>query len=253
MSIVTKKSYRRTMLCGLGTPWPSPLDGMVPAPPAASAPRRRPNAPGFLCPQRHSDAHWLPKTYGQTALSPIISLLEPPRQPVRAEPLSNDVALGDGAAVARSWPVADRLPIKKTEGADIHAGVSMDQVAAKHLGTRRSCRPRVVARQRQTLGACDAEGSCATRILSWRDRTPVAPRTTPARSSSASLGPPRPDARPHGASRTGEEHSRPGAREHHGAQEALGSQDQLQDQHFEAFASPGAFRLRRPGSGAPGR
>jgi Protein of unknown function (DUF1552) len=72
--------------------------------------------------------------------------------------------------------------VRKTAGADIHAGVSIDQVAAQHVGqlTRfpsleLSCEP---ARK---SGNCDSGYSCAYQYnLAWRSpSTPLAPEANP--------------------------------------------------------------------------
>lgn len=72
--------------------------------------------------------------------------------------------------------------VRKTAGADIHAGVSVDQVAAEHIGhlTRfpsleLSCEP---ARK---SGNCDSGYSCAYQYnLAWRSpTTPLAPEANP--------------------------------------------------------------------------
>jgi hypothetical protein len=72
--------------------------------------------------------------------------------------------------------------VRKTAGADIHAGVSVDQVAAEHIGhlTRfpsleLSCEP---ARK---SGNCDSGYSCAYQYnLAWRSPTaPLAPEANP--------------------------------------------------------------------------
>ncbi len=71
--------------------------------------------------------------------------------------------------------------VRKTAGADIHAGISVDQVAANNIGqlTRfpsleLSCEP---ARR---SGNCDSGYSCAYQFnLGWRSpTTPVAPKRT---------------------------------------------------------------------------
>ena len=73
---------------------------------------------------------------------------------------------------------------KKTEGADIRAGISMDQIAARHVGAETQlasmelgCDPNYF------LGACDAGYSCAYgNTLSWRtETTPLPVGDQPAR------------------------------------------------------------------------
>ena len=93
--------------------------------------------------------------------------------------MSNSSGVGDGVGGhARScgpWLTASR--IKKTEGSDIRAGVSMDQVAAKHLGKETQLSSLELSLDsNDTLGACDSGYSCAyTNTISWRDETTPMP------------------------------------------------------------------------------
>src|SRR5262245_47250039 len=141
-SFLTKKSLsRRTILRGFGASLALPfLDSMTPAfVGQARAATQSPTRLGlFYAPNGTAMPYWLPKNYGRDfELSPILTPLEPYRDNLFVvSHLSNDVALGDGVGGhARSCgPWLTASAIKKTEGADIHAGVSMDQVAAKYLG-----------------------------------------------------------------------------------------------------------------------
>jgi hypothetical protein len=183
MNIVMKRNLsRRTILRGLGASMALPLlDGMVPAFGVASAAAKSPTRLGvFYAPNGTSMPFWLPKSYGANfPLSPILNPLEPFRDNLFVlSHLSNDVAIGDGVGGhARScapWLTASH--IKKTEGADIRAGVSMDQVAAKHLGKETQLSSFELSLDSdESLGACDSGYSCAyTNTLSWRDeRTPL--------------------------------------------------------------------------------
>src|SRR5690349_21294168 len=141
-NVVTMKSLsRRTVLRGFGASLVLPLlDSMVPAfAGRARAATKSPTRLGvFYAPNGTAMPYWVPKSYGKDfELSPILTPLEPFRDNLFVlSHLSNDVAVGDGVGGhARScapWLTASH--IKKTEGADIRAGVSMDQVAARHLG-----------------------------------------------------------------------------------------------------------------------
>ena len=59
---------------------------------------------------------------------------------------------------------------KKTEGADIHAGISADQIAAKELGKNTQFASLEIGLEEPTLaGGCDSGYSCAyTNTISWR-------------------------------------------------------------------------------------
>jgi hypothetical protein len=141
--IVTRKALaRRTFLRGLGTAMALPLlDSMIPA---FSATRLTPAKPAIrmaFCyvPNGIIQKDWLPTTDGVGfEFMPTMKSLEPFRDKLVV--LSNLAqingrALGDGAGdharAGATWLTG--VHPKKTEGADIHAGISADQVAAKAL------------------------------------------------------------------------------------------------------------------------
>jgi hypothetical protein len=71
---------------------------------------------------------------------------------------------------------------KKTAGADIHLGVSVDQLAARHVGDQtRFPSLELSCDGVRKSGSCDSGYSCAYQFnLSWRsDTTPVAPESNP--------------------------------------------------------------------------
>ena len=71
--------------------------------------------------------------------------------------------------------------IRKTEGSDYRAGVSVDQVAAAGIGDRtRIPSLQLATGQSGTSGSCDFGYSCAYQRLSWRDAvTPLPSITNP--------------------------------------------------------------------------
>jgi hypothetical protein len=179
-----KKSLsRRTILRGVGASLALPLlDSMVPAfaGPLHAATQGPTRLGAFYAPNGTSMPYWLPKTYGATFdLSPILTPLAPFRDQLFVlSHLSNDVAVGDGVGGhARSCaPWLTATHIKKTEGADIHAGISMDQVAAKYLGKDTQLTSLELSLDSdESLGACDSGYSCVyTNTLAWRDeRSPL--------------------------------------------------------------------------------
>src|SRR5262245_45601868 len=135
---------RRTMLRGLGTaialPW---LEAMAPAAGAAaqqagkSAPLRM---AFFYVPNGAHMADWTPQAEGVDFTLPYI--LEP-LEPLKGDLLvlsglaqKNGAALGDGGgdhARALSTFLTGCHPLK-TDGANIRAGISVDQVAARKVG-----------------------------------------------------------------------------------------------------------------------
>ena len=188
-SIVTKKSLsRRTILRGLGASMALPLlDSMVPAFGGRLAAAAAPIRLGmFYAPNGTAMPYWLPKGYGAGfPMSPILTPLEPFRDNLFVvSHLSNAVAVGDGVGGhARSCaPWLTATHIKKTEGADIHAGISMDQVAAKVLGKETQLASLELSLDNdESLGACDSGYSCVyTNTLAWRDeRTPLPTENDP--------------------------------------------------------------------------
>ncbi len=71
---------------------------------------------------------------------------------------------------------------RKTAGADIQAGISVDQIAAQRLGSAtRMASLELGCEDSRTVGACDSGYSCAyTNSISWRGpRTPMPPETNP--------------------------------------------------------------------------
>src|SRR5438034_8920229 len=170
---------RRTVLRCLGAtmalPW---LDAMVPAlaPRAlAATPVRRFGA--VFVPMGMNMARWTPTVEGALELSPILQPLTAFRDRlVVVSGLDNTPAnANDGAPHPRcqtSWLTS--VSAFKTEGANIHAGVSMDQIAAQEFGKATQ-----LASLELTLEAFDLAGNCAgyscayNATVSWR--TPTTP------------------------------------------------------------------------------
>src|SRR5262245_28273540 len=145
MFITKKQLSRRTMLRGFGATLALPLlDAMVPAMSALAASgaggvRRMavvytPN--GMMMPK------WTPTGEGTAfEFSPILEPLAPYRD--RLVVLSGladkygwpqgDEGTGDHARAAATFLTG--VHVKKTEGADIQGGISMDQIAARALGS----------------------------------------------------------------------------------------------------------------------
>jgi len=183
--IITKKAlHRRTFLRGIGTALALPLlDAMVPA---MAATRVTPANPavrlGFVyVPNGIIQKGWLPSTTGAGfEFASTMKPLEPFRDKLLV--LSNLMqnggrALGDGAGdharAGASWLTG--VHPKKTEGVNIMAGVSADQIAAKELGKKTQLASLEIGLEEPTLaGSCDTGYSCAyTNTISWR--TPTTP------------------------------------------------------------------------------
>jgi hypothetical protein len=90
----------------------------------------------------------------------------------------NGRALGDGpgdhARAGATWLTG--VHPKKTEGAGIHSGISVDQIAARALGKSTQLGSLEIGLDTPSLaGGCDSGYSCAyTNTISWRgDTTPM--------------------------------------------------------------------------------
>jgi len=122
---------------------------------------------------------WRPAGEGTGfAFAPIMKPLEPFRENLLV--LSglaqvNGRALGDGsgdhARAGATWLTG--VHPKKTEGADIRAGISADQIAARELGKITQLGSLEIGLEAPTLaGSCDTGYSCAyTNTISWRSPT----------------------------------------------------------------------------------
>jgi hypothetical protein len=186
MRIVTKKHLpRRTFLRGAGTMLALPLlDAMVPALTAQTKTAANPlTRMGFVyIPHGAVMKEWTPAATGSDfELGPILSPLEPYRDRVMI--LSNLAhhqadSLGDGGADhARSSPTfLSGVHPKRTEGEDVRAATTIDQIAAQHMGQDTRYPSLEITTEDMTglVGACDTGYSCTyMNTISWR--TPTTP------------------------------------------------------------------------------
>jgi hypothetical protein len=189
MKLTKPALSRRTILRGLGAAISLPLlDSMVPAfasPSTAAAPLRLafvyvPN--GILMNQ------WTPTAAGPDFDLPrILAPLAPHRENVlvlsglaqnTGRPLGDDA--GDHARASATYLTG--VHPKKTDGAGICAGISVDQVAASHIGTTsRFPSIELACEDGRMVGNCDSGYSCAyNNTLSWRTAsTPLPPEVNP--------------------------------------------------------------------------
>ncbi len=194
MNLITGKYVqRRHFLRGLGAAVALPmLDAMTPAlsraasvNPAAAGPMRMAFA---YVPNGVTIGDWTPSALGSNyELTRILQPLAPFRQNLLV--LSglahhNAEALGDGAgdhARAGASFLTGVHP-KKTSGADIHSGISVDQIAARTFDSNmRLASLELGCEDSRTVGNCDSGYSCAyTNSISWRSATtPNPPETNP--------------------------------------------------------------------------
>lgn len=194
MNVITGKHLnRRSLLKGIGAALALPmLDAMVPAgvsaelTGAAGAPPLR--MAFTYVPNGVTIADWTPKATGTGfEFTRILKPLEPFR--ARVNVLTglahhNAEALGDGGgdhARAGASFLTGVHP-KKTAGADINAGISVDQIAAKSMAAHmRLPSLELGCEDSRTVGNCDSGYSCAyTNSISWASATtPMPPETNP--------------------------------------------------------------------------
>ena len=181
---------RRTFLRGIGTTIALPtLEAMIPTSALAMSPKAAPVRMAFLFVPNGIDMdNWRPSQTGSNFDLPHI--LEPLKgmkgmlNVVSGLSQNNAAALGDGpgdhARSTATWLTG--VHIKKTAGADIRAGISVDQVAAQVLGKETRFASLEIGCERGAMnGDCDSGYSCSySSNISWRgESTPVAKEVNP--------------------------------------------------------------------------
>ena len=181
---------RRTFLRGAGAAIALPfLDAMVPALSAAARSAARPvRRLGFVyVPNGVIMSRFTPPDSGSGfTFTPILQALEPFRDRVvvisglgswPAEPQGDGP--GDHARGSAAWLSAAHA--KRTEGADLRAGTTLDQIVADEVGRETQLRSLELAVDdvSELVGNCDSGYTCAyTNTLSWRTPTTPLPMQT---------------------------------------------------------------------------
>ena len=186
--IITKKHLpRRTFLRGMGVTLALPfLDSMVPAQTLLSKSAANPRVRLAYCYIPHGGvmSNWTPAAEGSDfELSRTLMPLQPFRDQVvvvsnLAHKLAGAQGPGDsGGDHGRSPSVfLNGVHPKRTEGEDVRAGTTVDQIAAAHIGQDTPLPSLELATEDMTglIGACDVGFSCTyTNTISWR--TPTTP------------------------------------------------------------------------------
>jgi hypothetical protein len=186
--IVTQKAIpRRMFLRGINVALGLPLlDAMIPAigrtAELVSKPAPRLTTIYVAC--GVAVDKWAPKGLGASfEFSPTLEALKPHRDQLvvlsglnqfegRAYPGEGG---GDHARAATTFLTGTHPT--ETEGADLHAGISMDQIAARELGKYTQLTSLELSLDKvETLGACETGWSCAyMNTLSWRSPTQPMP------------------------------------------------------------------------------
>lgn len=154
------------------------LEAMLPLTALASSPKQKVVRMAFLfVPNGINMSTWTPVDAGANfTLSPTLAPLAKVRDSVSVLTgltQKNAFDLGDGpgdhARSAAAWLTG--VHPRKTAGADIHAGVSVDQLAAAHIGDQTQFASLEIGCERGGQnGDCDSGYSCAySGNISWRN------------------------------------------------------------------------------------
>ncbi len=182
--IVTRRALpRRTFLRGLGTALALPLlDAMIPPMTAlaetAAAPRRLRRLGFVYIPMGCDITRWTPPGTGPLdRLSPILESLEP---------VKGDVAVLTNLELRNAYPgthatsnasFLSAAKAKLTESTDYHLGTTVDQVAARQIGSETPLPSLELAMDLlATVGQCDNGYACVYQNnLSWSSPTTPLP------------------------------------------------------------------------------
>ena len=180
---------RRTLLRGIGAAISLPLlDAMVPVFASPSTPARPLRLVFIYVPNGILMDQWTPSAVGRDfELSRILAPLAPHRENVLVlSGLTQNTgrALGDSAGdhARASATYLTGVHPKKTDGAGICAGISVDQVAARYAGAdTRFPSIELACEHGRLVGNCDSGYSCAySNTLSWRTPSmPLPPEVNP--------------------------------------------------------------------------
>jgi len=182
---------RRTLLRGLGTavalPWLEAMGQLTAYAAGPSEPGRRtaPNRLAFLyVPNGKDMPNWTPRADGRlTDLPPILAPLAP---------VKDDLLVLTGLAADKARPYGDGggdharamsafltgVHPRKTDGADIRAGTSVDQLAAQRIGELTRLPSLEMGGEAGSMaGNCDSGYSCVyTSTVSWKSSTQPLPK-----------------------------------------------------------------------------
>lgn len=190
---LSKKLNRRSLLKGVGTAIALPfLDAMVPAFAGPSAAKSNCRMAFVYVPNGIIMDAWTPATEGDVAPLPAeLPRVTAPLAAYRDDLMilggltcNNGRALGDGAGdhgrAGAAYLTATHP--KKTAGKDIETGISVDQIAAQHIGSETKFASLELGCEDGVQGGnCDNGYSCAyTNSISWRSfNAPMPPEVRP--------------------------------------------------------------------------
>ena len=180
---------RRAMLRGLGTavalPWLESMGSLTAWAAGTPGKRTAPNRLAFLyVPNGKDMAHWTPSAEGKLGELPeILSALSPVKNDLLVlSGLTADKARphGDGGgdhARAMAAYLTGAQP-RKTDGTDIRAGTSVDQLAAARIGEATRMPSLEIGCEASAMaGNCDSGYSCVySSTMSWKSPTQPLPK-----------------------------------------------------------------------------
>jgi hypothetical protein len=183
--VITRKSIpRRTFLRGAGAALALPvLDAMTPA---FSAETARPIRMGFMQTPNgimNLKNEWAPKAEGALEMTRILEPLAEHRDRLvvmsgldsqQAAGLNFEVG-GDHPRACTAWLTGTHA--KMTSGADLRAGISVDQIAAREFGKHTQLASLEVGLESpEVVGACESAYGCAYyNTIAWRNETSPLP------------------------------------------------------------------------------
>jgi hypothetical protein len=189
MSFITRTHLsRRTFIHGVGVSLSLPLlEAMVPAQTPLARTAANPQVRLGLCfiPHGAVMSQWTPATDGALELSPILSPLEPHQNQVvvlsnLAHEMAGPQGPGDNGGDHTRCPAVflNGVHPKRTDGADIQAGTTIDQMAALKIGqdTLLPSLELAVEDYSGLVGSCDVGFSCTyMNTIAWRSPTSPLP------------------------------------------------------------------------------
>lgn len=187
--IITRQAMdRRTLLRGVGAVMALPLlEAMIPsAAMAETAAKARKRLQVIYTPNGMVMKDFTPAALGENyALSPTLQPLAPYRAHfavISGLDHAQAEALGDGGGdhARCCGTYLTGVHVKKTEGADMANGISMDQIVARQFGEKTQLPSLELGLESPSLvGSCDPGYSCAyTNTLSWGGPNTPLPVTT---------------------------------------------------------------------------
>ena len=183
IAIISKSIPRRTFLRGTGASLALPvLDAMTAA--FAAQPARPIRLAFIEVPNGIMMDKWTPAIEGAGfALTPILEPLAPFRDRMlvlsgldqnQSKALATEVA-GDHPRACTAWLTGTHA--RMTSGADLRAGISVDQIAAREFGKQTQLASLEVGLESaEVVGACESAYACAYyNTISWRNETTPLP------------------------------------------------------------------------------